>query len=348
MIRQSGAAAVLDREPASSDFLSEVIAGLSRQPRTLPYKYFYDATGSALFQKICELSEYYITRTETAILRLHAREMAECIGAGCELIGLGTGAGTKTRILLEELEAPAVYIPVDISKKQLERSTAQFRKIFPDLEILPVCADYLEPFTLPSPSQKPVRKVVYFPGSTIGNFEPNNTTEFLRRIANYCGTGGGLLIGVDLQKDRDVLERAYNDSAGVTAQFNLNLLARANRELGANFDLKQWRHQAIYNPSQGRIEIYVVSEIDQTVRIQDRQWSRREPSDIEGQPERVASREVSHQFDVRAGEKITTEYSYKHTPEGFTELARTAGFDFVRMWTDDARLFGVFYFSVKL
>src|SRR5712692_2806724 len=152
MIRQSGAAAVLDREPASSDFLSEVIAGLSRQPRTLPYKYFYDATGAALFQKICELPEYYITRTETAILRLHAREMAQCIGVRCELIGLGTGAGTKTRILLEELEAPAVYIPVDISREQLEGSTALFQKIFPGLEILPVCADYLEPLILPSPS----------------------------------------------------------------------------------------------------------------------------------------------------------------------------------------------------
>ncbi len=324
MIRQSGAAAVLDREPASSDFLSEVIAGLSSQPRTLPYKYFYDATGAALFQKICELPEYYITRTETAILRLHAREMAQCIGARCELIGLGTGAGTKTRILLEELEAPAVYMPVDISKEQLKKSTALFRKIFPGLEILPVSADYLEPLELPSPSHKPARKVVYFPGSTIGNFEPESAMQFLRRIANYCGPGGGLLIGVDLQKDRHVLERAYNDGAGVTARFNLNLLVRANRELGANFDLKQWRHQAVYNPSQGRIEIYVVSEVAQTVRIRDRQ------------------------FDFHAGEKITTEYSYKHTPEGFIELARNAGFDFVRMWTDDARLFGVFYFTVAL
>jgi dimethylhistidine N-methyltransferase len=324
MIRQSGAAAVLDREPASSDFLSEVIAGLSRHPRTLPYKYFYDATGAALFQKICELPEYYITRTETAILRLHAREMAQCIGPRCELIGLGTGAGTKTRILLEELEAPAVYMPVDISKEQLKRSTALFRKIFPGLEILPVAADYIEPLELPSPSHKPARKVVYFPGSTIGNFEPDAAMQFLRRIAQYCETGGGLLIGADLQKDREVLEGAYNDDAGVTAQFNLNLLARINRELGANFDLKRWQHEAIYNPSQGRIEIYVVSEVDQTVRIGDRP------------------------FAFRAGEKITTEYSYKHTAEGFTELARNAGFDFVRMWTDDARLFGVFYFTVKL
>ena len=322
MTRQSGAVAVLDREPASSDFLSEVIAGLSSQPRTLPYKYFYDTTGAALFQKICELPEYYLTSAELQILQRYSSEIAAELGTGIELIGLGTGAGTKTRILLDKLQAPIAYIPVDISKEQLKRSTALFRKIFPGLEVLPVAADYLEPLELPSPSHKPIRKVVYFPGSTIGNFEPEAAMEFLRRIANYCGPGGGLLIGADLQKGREVLEHAYNDDAGVTAQFNLNLLARANRELGANFDLKQWRHQAIYNPTQGRIEIYVVSEVDQTVRIQDRQ------------------------FDFRAGEKITTEYSYKHTPEGFIELARNAGFGFVRMWTDDARLFGVFYFTV--
>src|SRR5438309_9737426 len=157
---------------ASSDFLSDVIAGLLRMPRTLPCKYFYDERGAALFQKICELPEYYITRTETAILRLYAHEIAQCIGARCELIGLGTGAGTKTRILLEELEASAVYIPIDISKEQLRQSTALFHQLFPQLEILPVCTDYLEPFDLPAPERNAARKVVYFPGSTIGNFEP--------------------------------------------------------------------------------------------------------------------------------------------------------------------------------
>src|SRR6266705_6543513 len=222
--------AVVDLEPAKSDFLSEAIAGLSHQPRTLPCKYFYDENGAELFQKICELPEYYITRTETGILRLNAHQMAHCIGARSELIGLGTGSGTKTRILLEELEEPAVYVPVDISKEQLERSTSLFRKIFPELEILPVCADYLEPFDLPSPFRKAARKVVYFPGSTIGNFEPLAAMTFLRRVVDLFGNDGGLLIGVDLRKDRNVLERAYNDSAGVTAQFNLNLLARANCE----------------------------------------------------------------------------------------------------------------------
>ena len=231
MNHEPGRLAVLDLEPAKSDFLSEAIAGLSRMPRTLPCKYFYDERGAALFQNICELPEYYITRTETAILRLYAHEMAQCIGARCELIGLGTGAGTKTRILLEELEAPAVYIPIDISKEQLRQSTALFHQLFPQLEILPVCTDYLQPFDLPSPVRTPARKIVYFPGSTIGNFDPQEATGFLRRIVDLCEKNGGLLIGVDLQKDRDVLERAYNDSQGVTAQFNLNLLRRANHEL---------------------------------------------------------------------------------------------------------------------
>ena len=315
-------AAVLEREPATSDFLSDVIAGLSSDPRTLPCKYFYDARGAALFQKICELPEYYITRTEIDILDRHRREIAAHLGTNIELIGLGTGAGTKTRILIEALEKPAVYIPVDISKKQLRESTALFQQIFPDLEILPVCADYLQSVVLPSPRRKAARKIVYFPGSTIGNFEPREATDFLRRIANLCGGEGGLLIGVDLQKDRHVIEAAYNDSAGVTAEFNLNLLTRANHELGADFDLAAWHHHAIYNSREGRIEMYLISETRQRVHIE------------------------GHQFDFRAGEKILTEYSYKHTPEGFAALARNAGFEFQKMWSDEARLFGIFYFTL--
>jgi len=319
MTRESHAA-VLDREPAKSDFLSEVIAGLSSTPRTLPCKYFYDARGAALFQKISELPEYYLTRAELQILDRYSVDIAPALGRNIELIGLGTGAGTKTRLLLEKLEAPVAYIPVDISKKQLQRSAAVFRKIFPTLEILPVCADYLEPIRLPSAAHQPLRKIVYFPGSTIGNFELDAARQFLQRVANHCGHGGGLLIGVDLQKDRYVLERAYNDSAGVTAQFNLNLLARANRQLGADFDLEQWRHYAVYNSAESRIEMYLISQIDQTVHVQDRQ------------------------FDFHAGERITTEYSYKYTKESFVDLARDGGFDFAQMWTDDARWFGVFYF----
>src|SRR2546421_1646756 len=308
--------------PESPDFLADVIAGLSSNPPTLPCKYFYDERGAALFQKICELPEYYITRAELDILDRNRAEIASQLGANIELIGLGTGAGTKTRILIEALEKPVVYIPVDISEKQLRESTALFQEIFPDLEILPVCTDYLQPFVLPSARRKAARNVVYFPGSTIGNFAPEDAVEFLQRIADLCGREGGLLIGVDLRKDRHVLEAAYNDSAGVTAKFNLNLLARANRELGANFDLHRWQHHAIYNSSEGRIELYLISDIDQTVRIADRE------------------------FHFRAGEEILTEYSYKHTISGFIELARQAGFCFEQVWTDDARWFGVFYFTV--
>src|SRR5207247_7067586 len=197
--------------------------------RAIPCKYFYDERGAALFQKICELPEYYVTRTEIDILDRSRADIASQLGPNLELIGLGTGAGTKTRILIEALENPTVYVPVDISQKQLRQSTALFRKIFPDLEILSLCADYLQPVVLPSPRHKPARNVVYFPGSTIGNFEPNEALEFLRRIANVAGQGGGLLIGVDLQKDQNVIEAAYNDQAVVTAVFNLILMAHINR-----------------------------------------------------------------------------------------------------------------------
>lgn len=307
---------------AKENFREEVLRGLSKSPRQLPYKFFYDERGAQLFQQICDLPEYYITRTEIEILRLHGAEMAKALGPQIELIGLGTGAGTKTRILLEELHNPAVYVPIDISKEQLENSCARFREMFPALQILPVCADYLEPFELPLPRHVSSRSVVYFPGSTIGNFEPEAASEFLMRLVELAGDGGGLLIGVDLQKDRHVLERAYNDSAGVTAQFNKNLLARINRELAADFDLNNWQHHAIYNSTEGRIEIYVISDKEQVVHI------------------------GAREFQFRAGEEILTEYSYKHTIAGFIELARGAGFQFAQVWTDNARWFGVFYFTV--
>jgi len=322
MNHPASSTAVLEAAPPKLSFLEETIAGLSQSPRTLPCKFFYDERGAQLFQKICDLPEYYITRTELQILRLNGTQIASMLGARIELIGLGTGAGTKTRILLEELAEPAVYIPIDISKEQLQRSTERFHELFPQLEILPICADYLERFELPLPRRPSSRSVVYFPGSTIGNFEPGAATEFLRRLVDLAGDGGGLLIGVDLQKDPHIIEAAYNDSAGVTADFNLNLLARANRELGADFDLRRWTHRAIYNTSAGRIEMYLISEGNQTVHLQDRQ------------------------FHFQPGEKIVTEYSYKHTPEGFAALARKAGFEFERIWTDDARLFGIFYFTV--
>ena len=309
-------------EVAKKIFRDEVLAGLSKSPRQLPCKFFYDEQGAQLFRQICELPEYYVTRTEIEILRLHGAEVAAVLGSQIELIGLGTGAGTKTKILLEELDRPAVYVPIDISKEQLENSSERFRKMFPNLQVLPVAADYLEPFELPLPRHLSSRSVVYFPGSTIGNFKPDDASEFLSRLVDLVGEGGGLLIGVDLQKDRHVIEAAYNDGAGVTAKFNKNLLGRINRELGSDFDLAHWQHYAIYNPAEGRIEIYLISETDQTVHIGDQS------------------------FEFRAGEKILTEYSYKHTIGGFIMLARQAGFEFQQVWTDDEQWFGVFYFTV--
>jgi len=311
-----------DAAAAKETFREEVLRSLSKSPRELPCKFFYDERGAQLFRQICDLSEYYITRTEVEILRLNGADMAKVLGSQIELIGLGTGAGTKTRILLEELRDAVVYVPIDISKEQLETSAARFREMFPNLQILPVAADYLEPFELPLPRKLSARSVIYFPGSTIGNFEPDAAGEFLTRLVDLAGDGGGLLIGVDLQKDRHVIEAAYNDSAGVTAQFNKNLLTRINRELGGNFDLARWQHYAVYNPAEGRMELYLISETDQAARIGDQT------------------------FQFRAGEKIFTEYSYKHTIGGFITLARQAGFHFEKVWTDDARWFGVFYFTV--
>jgi dimethylhistidine N-methyltransferase len=321
MNQHAGQIAVLDFAPADAEFCEQVIAGLSQQPRTLPCKFFYDETGSALFLKICELPEYYITRTEMRILRERGREIGDALGRGIELIGLGTGAGTKTRILLEHLDAPAVYVPVDISREQLTQSSITFRKRFPGLEVLPVCADYLQPFDLPRRSHKPA--VVYFPGSTIGNLEPDDAAEFLKKIASIAGPGGRALIGVDLKKSKIILERAYNDSAGVTADFNLNLLARINRELGADFYLRQWCHRAIYNEKIGRIEMHLISKVPQTVTIAD----------------------VTFKF--AAGEHIITEFSYKYSPAEMMAMAGKAGLGFEKLWTDEQKLFGLFLFAVR-
>jgi L-histidine Nalpha-methyltransferase len=318
-----GRVTVLDLEPVSADFLAEVLAGLSSSPRTLPCKFFYDERGADLFQEICELPEYYITRTETELLRRCAPEISESIGANAAVIGFGTGAGIKTRMLLEQLQNPIAYIPVDISKQRLIDSAVELSRAMPALEILPVCADYLQELQLPRPLRKPDHVAVYFPGSTIGNLEPLVAKEFLQRVCRLCGKSGGLIIGVDLQKGHDVLEAAYNDSSGVTAAFNLNLLVRANRELGADFDLSHWRHRAVYNQDEGRIEMHLLSDGEQTVHVGGRE------------------------FRFGAGEKIITEFSYKHTLDGFARLAASAGFrEASRVWTDPDKMFAIFHFAV--
>jgi dimethylhistidine N-methyltransferase len=318
-----GRVTVLDLEPVSADFLAEVVAGLSSTPRTLPCKFFYDERGADLFQKICELPEYYITRTETELLRRYAPEIADSIGPNAALIGFGTGAGIKTRLLLEHLQNPIAYIPVDISRQRLIDSAVELSHAMPALEILPVCADYLQELQFPRPLRKPDHVAVFFPGSTIGNLEPHVAQDFLRRVCNLCGKSGGLIIGVDLKKSRKVLEAAYNDSAGVTAEFNLNLLVRANRELGADFDLSRWEHRAVYNEGEGRVEMHLISQAEQTVHVGGRE------------------------FAFARGEKIITEFSYKQTVGGFTRLAASAGFrEASRVWTDPQQLFAIFHFAV--
>ncbi len=313
---------VLDLEPAASDFMSEAAAGLLATPRTLPSKFFYDERGAELFGQITELPEYYVTRTETAILAQSASEMAESIGANAELVGFGTGAGVKTRMLLQQLENPIAYVPVDISKRRLVDSANELSRVMPALEILPVCADYMQPLELPTPVRQPDHIAVYFPGSTIGNLEPALARSFLARIARLCGHDGGLIIGVDLQKSREILHSAYNDAQGVTAEFNLNLLVRANRELGADFVLPCWRHRAVYNEQEHRIEMHLISEGNQTVRL------------------------GGQEFRFAEGEKIVSEFSYKHTIDGFSALAASAGFRRANVWTDPAAWFAVFHFVV--
>jgi dimethylhistidine N-methyltransferase len=319
----TGGVALLDLEPARSDFLEQALAGLSTSPRTLPSKFFYDERGSDLFQQICELPEYYVTRTETEILRRYIPQMAASIGENAEIVGFGTGAGIKTRMLLEHLENPSAYVPVDISKQRLTDSAEALSREMPALEVLPVCADYLQSLTLPIPARKPEHIAVFFPGSTIGNMEPHIARDFLQRVARLCGHSGGLIIGVDLQKPREILEPAYNDRTGVTAEFNRNLLVRANRELGADFDLKRWRHRAIYNEKASRIEMHLLSDGKQIVHLGGRE------------------------FDFAHDEKIITEFSYKHTIEGFTALAASAGFLPPRVWTDAKGFFAVFHFTTR-
>jgi dimethylhistidine N-methyltransferase len=318
-----GAIELEDQGPAQREFLADVLSGMRRTERALPCKYFYDAVGSKLFDEICELDEYYPTRTELRIMRDNAPAIAAQIGTGVRLVEYGSGSSTKTRILLDHLESPAAYVPVDISHEHLQGTADLLSVAYPDIEILPVCADFTETFQLPTPTRTPTHSAVYFPGSTIGNFEPNDAVDLLARITPLCGSGGGLVIGVDLQKDTSVLEAAYNDAAGVTARFNLNLLHRINRELGADFDLSQYAHSARYNEDFGRIEISLVSRTAQRVTIDD------------------------ECFDIAAGEAICTEYSHKYTIEGFAALAAKAGLTLHRYWTDERQWFGVLHFVTK-
>ncbi len=299
----------------ADNFLEDVIAGLALAQKELPPKYFYDARGSALFEQICLLPEYYPTRAEIALTREHIGEIAQFAGAGCELIEYGSGASTKTRLLIEALR-PAAYVPVDISESALRAAAAALAAEFPWLDVRAVVGDFGRPLALPAFSGSG-RKVVYFPGSTIGNLTREEAMAFLRMTRGQVGPGGSMLVGVDLKKDPNALHAAYNDAQGVTAQFNLNLLARINAELGGDFDTSRFVHYAFYNAPMGRIEMHLASLERQAVNV------------------------GSYRFWFSAGESIHTENSCKYSIEEFQALAALAGFRGEKIWTDRDRLFGL-------
>lgn len=313
----------MDSTTIDTDFLHDVISGLNDEPKTLPCKYFYDKRGSELFDQICELPEYYLTRAEANIMRRYAGEMAAQIDRGVRLVEYGSGSSTKTRLLLDHLIDPAAYVPVDISAEHLEETARDLRANYPHIEILPVAADFTQPFELPQPRQTPTHTAVYFPGSTIGNFEREAAAALLRQMAGHCDRGGGLLIGVDLKKDTATLEAAYNDAQGVTDAFNRNMLRRINRELDADFAIDEFQHVAEYNADAGRIEIFLESQGEQRVNVD------------------------GHEFDFDDGERIVTEHSHKYTIDEFSELAGSAGFVHHRHWSDSSDRFAVIHYVIE-
>jgi dimethylhistidine N-methyltransferase len=305
-------------------FYQDVLFGLSMDQKWLPCKYFYDDQGSRLFEQICELEEYYPTRVELSIMCDHIVEMAESLGPRCLLIEPGAGNGRKTRMLLEHMREPAGYIPIDISNMQLIAAAGRLAKSFPQLEILPVCADFMGDFDMPHPRKAEFRRAAYFPGSTIGNLMPAQAKGFLRWLAELCGMQGALLIGVDLKKDPAVLERAYADAEGVTAAFNLNLLVRMNRELHANFRIDRFRHHAFYNAALGRVEMHLISLARQEVNI------------------------GNAGFHFERDETIRTECCYKFDLDEFRALALDGGFKVRQVWQDERSYFSVQHLVVNL
>jgi dimethylhistidine N-methyltransferase len=300
-----------------TSFCHDVLAGLALEQKAIPPKYFYDERGSKLFEAICELPEYYPTRIEMAIMERAIGEIVRLLGPDTELIEFGSGASIKTRLLIERLE-PSLYVPIDISESALREACGALSEAFPWLHINSVIADFTRTLRLPKFAGVPIRrKVVYFPGSTIGNFTPEEARELLRNVRELVGPGGMLLIGVDLKKDKSTLDAAYDDAQGVTAEFNLNLLARINRELAGDFVLERFAHRGFYDPSKGRVEMHLESLSDQTVH--------------------VAGRE----FAFRHGETIHTEISCKYTIPEFQALARGARFFPEAVWTDSGQLFAV-------
>jgi dimethylhistidine N-methyltransferase len=290
-------------------FAADVVAGLTAKPKRLPPKYFYDSAGSALFEQITGLPEYYPTRCELAILHENAPAIASFFPSGCALIEFGSGSSRKARILLGAAATVEAYVPIDISGDFLQQDASQLRRDFPHLAVHPIIADFTTASELP-PAVADRPRVGFFPGSTIGNFEPHEAAAFLRRVGRLLGTGAVLVIGVDLVKAPDILYRAYNDAAGVTAKFNLNLLSRINRELGADFNLSAFEHHAFYNAERSRIEMHLASTRRQKVRI------------------------CGTTIEFRAGETIHTENSYKYSVDSFQALAHGSGWSPLAVWTD--------------
>jgi dimethylhistidine N-methyltransferase len=303
-------------DEGDASFAGDIVAGLTARPKRLSPKYFYDETGARLFEQITALPEYYLTRAELAVLRDNAAAIADYIQDGAALVEFGSGSSRKARVLLAAAPKIAAYVPVDISSELLAEEAQALRRDYPRLKVLPVEADFTRPFRLPA-ALADIPRTGFFPGSTIGNFEPHEACSFLRHARQILGAGSILIIGVDLVKDKDILNAAYDDEAGVTAKFNLNLLTRINRELGANFDLTSFSHKAFYNSERSRIEMHLASKKRQKVR--------------------VAGRTI----DFRAGETIHTENSYKYTLESFGALARGAGWTPAAVWTDRDGYFSV-------
>lgn len=308
-----------DRRPPLNEVLEIAQHGLGLKPKRLPSWLFYDARGSDLFEQICEQPEYYLTRCETALMEAHAESIAETLGSDVRLVEYGSGHAIKTRLLLQHLHQPVAYVPVEISPEPLRLSVERLESEFPQLPVQPLCADFTKALRLPIPPRAARRTVVYFPGSTIGNFESREAAVLLRKMRNEMGDAGGILVGVDLKKDPAVLEAAYNDRAGITADFTLNMLRRLNREIGSDFDLSAFSHRAHYNPMAGRIETHIVSRRDQQAKV------------------------GRLNIGFRADEAVQVEYSCKYSLEDFAALAARAGLAVMQVWTDPQQMFSVQY-----
>ena len=309
-----------DYHPVQANLHDEVLRGLSRPTRSIPPKFFYDERGSQLFDGICGTPEYYPTRTELSILERNIDDISQCVGCECILVEPGSGSSEKVRMLLDDVR-PQAYVPMDISKEYLLAASEQLALEYPWLDIHATCIDFTRTMTIPV-GDDGSRTVAFFPGSSIGNFEPDDAIGFLKNIAAIVRPRGGLLIGVDLKKEPGILNAAYNDAQGVTAEFNLNLLHRINRELDANFDVTKFDHHAFYNDSAGRIEMHLVSTETQEIKIN------------------------GDTFRFAVGESIHTENSYKYSVDEFQSLARHAGFELVHVWMDPNKLFSVHYYRI--